>query len=225
MADGRIPLARDGYPLIGGCIAAAVAAGLLACVTGGWLSSAFQVLTLLAVVGTAFFLNFFRDPERHAPQGEGLVISPADGEIIIAEPDVDEPRFLKSRAAKISIFMSPMNVHVNRAPVDGEVTGVHYNAGKYFAAWAEKASLDNEQNAIVMRSDEGRSIVFVQIAGFLARRIVCRVGAGTRCSRGERVGMIKLGSRVDVYVPGNVELRVKLGDRVTAGETVLGVLR
>ena len=102
---------------------------------------------------------------------------------------------------------------------------MHYNAGKYFAAWAEKASLDNEQNAIVMRSDEGRSIVFVQIAGFLARRIVCRVGAGTRCSRGERVGMIKLGSRVDVYVPGNVELRVKLGDRVTAGETVLGVLR
>lgn len=225
MAQCNIPLARDGYPLIGGCIAAAVAAGLLACVTGGWLSSAFQILTLLAIVGTAFFLNFFRDPERHAPQGEGLVISPADGEIIIAEPDVDEPRFLKSRAAKISIFMSPMNVHVNRAPVDGEVTGVHYNAGKYFAAWAEKASLDNEQNAIVMRSDEGRSIVFVQIAGFLARRIVCRVGAGTRCSRGERVGMIKLGSRVDVYVPGNVELRVKLGDRVTAGETVLGVLR
>ena len=177
MAQGNIPLARDGYPLIGGCIAAAVAAGLLACVTGGWLSSVFQVLTLVAVVGTAFFLNFFRDPERHAPQGEGLVISPADGEIIIAEPDVDEPRFLKSRAAKISIFMSPMNVHVNRAPVDGEVTGVHYNAGKYFAAWAEKASLDNEQNAIVMRSDEGRSIVFVQIAGFLARRIVCRVGS------------------------------------------------
>lgn len=225
MAEGKIPLARDGYPLIGGCIAAAVAAALLACVTGGWLSSVFQLLTLVALVGTAFFVNFFRDPERHAPQGDGLVISPADGEIIIAEPDVDEPRFLKSRAAKISIFMSPMNVHVNRAPVDGEITGVHYNAGKYFAAWAEKASLDNEQNAIVMRSDEGRSIVFVQIAGFLARRIVCRVGAGTRCRRGERVGMIKLGSRVDVFVPGNVELRVKLGDRVTAGETVLGVLR
>lgn len=225
MAANRIPLARDGYPLIGGCLAAAVAAGLLACLTGGWLSSAFQLLALVALVGTGFFVNFFRDPERHAPQGDGLVISPADGEIIIAEADVDEPRFLKSRAAKISIFMSPMNVHVNRAPVDGEVTGVHYNAGKYFAAWAEKASLDNEQNAIVMRSDEGRSIVFVQIAGFLARRIVCRVVAGARCRRGERVGMIKLGSRVDVFVPGSFELRVKLGDRVTAGETVLGVLR
>ena len=225
MAANRIPLARDGYPLIGGCLAAAVAAGLLACLTGGWLSSAFQLLALVALVGTGFFVNFFRDPERHAPQGDGLVISPADGEIIIAEADVEEPRFLKSRAAKISIFMSPMNVHVNRAPVDGEVTGVHYNAGKYFAAWAEKASLDNEQNAIVMRSDEGRSIVFVQIAGFLARRIVCRVVAGARCRRGERVGMIKLGSRVDVFVPGSFELRVKLGDRVTAGETVLGVLR
>ena len=225
MAANRIPLARDGYPLIGGCLAAAVAAGLLACLTGGWLSSAFQLLALVALVGTGFFVNFFRDPERQTPQGEGLVISPADGEIIIAEADVDEPRFLKSRAAKISIFMSPMNVHVNRAPVDGEVTGVHYNAGKYFAAWAEKASLDNEQNAIVMRSDEGRSIVFVQIAGFLARRIVCRVVAGARCRRGERVGMIKLGSRVDVFVPGSFELRVKLGARVTAGETVLGVLR
>lgn len=225
MASSRIPLARDGYPLIGGCLAAAVVAGLLAWVTSGWLASVLQLVALVALVGTGFFLNFFRDPERETPQGEGLLVSPADGEIIIVEPDVDEPRFLHSRAAKVSIFMSPMNVHVNRAPLDGEVTAVHYNPGKYFAAWAEKASLDNEQNAIVMRSDEGRSLVFVQIAGFLARRIVCRVGAGTRCRRGERVGMIKLGSRVDVYVPGNVELRVKLGDRVTAGETVLGVLR
>jgi phosphatidylserine decarboxylase len=225
VASTRIPLARDGYPLIGGCLAAAVAAGLLAWVTSGWLASALQLVALVALVGTGFFLNFFRDPERATPQGDGLLISPADGEIIIVEPDVDEPRFLHSRAAKISIFMSPLNVHVNRAPVDGEVTAVHYNPGKYFAAWAEKASLDNEQNAIVMRADEGRSLVFVQIAGFLARRIVCRVGAGTRCRRGERVGMIKLGSRVDVYVPGVFELRVKLGDRVTAGETVLGVLR
>lgn len=225
MADGKIPLARDGYPLIGGCIAVAVVAGLLAWATSGWLASLLQLVALIALVGTGFFLNFFRDPERKAPLEPGVFVSPADGEVIIAEGDVDEPRFLKSRAAKVSIFMSPLNVHVNRAPVDGEVVGVHYNPGKYFAAWAEKASLDNEQNAIVMKSDEGRGIVFVQIAGFLARRIVCRVGAGTRCRRGERVGMIKLGSRVDVYVPGDVELRVKLGDRVRAGETVLGVLR
>ncbi len=225
MAGSRIPLARDGYPLIGGCLAATVACLLLASATEGWIASAFQLLALLSLVLTGFFVNFFRDPERHPPSGAGLVISPADGEIIIAEADVDEPRFLASRAAKISIFMSPLNVHVNRAPVDGEVTGVHYNAGKYFAAYAEKASLDNEQNAIVMRGDDGRMIAFVQIAGFLARRIVCRVRPGDRCRRGERVGMIKLGSRVDVYVPGEFELCVKLGDRVRAGETVLGVLR
>jgi len=225
VAAPRIPLARDGYPLIGGCLAAAAVAGLLASVTTGWAASVFQLVALVALVGFGFFLNFFRDPERHAPSGAGLVISPADGKIIVAETEVDEPRFLRSRAAKISIFMSPLNVHVNRAPVDGEVTGVHYNAGKYFAAYADKASLDNEQNAIVMRGDDGRTIVFVQIAGFLARRIVCRVRAGDRCGRGERVGMIKLGSRVDVYIPGGVDIRVKLGDRVRAGETVLGVLR
>ena len=225
MASPGIPLARDGYPLIGGCLAAAVVSGVLAWATSGWLASVFQLLTLVSIVGLGFFLNFFRDPERVPPPGDDLVISPADGEIIIAEADVDEPRFLRSRAAKISIFMSPLNVHVNRAPVDGEVVGVHYNAGKYFAAYADKASLDNEQNAIVMRSDEGRGIVFVQIAGFLARRIVCRVGSGMRCRRGERVGMIKLGSRVDVFVPGSFDLSVKLGDRVRAGETVLGVLR
>lgn len=225
MSTGRIPLARDGYPLIGGCLAAAVVFGLLAAVASGWWASLLQLATLIALVLTGFFVNFFRDPERHPPSGAGLVISPADGEVIIAEPDVDEPRFLHSRAAKISIFMSPLNVHVNRAPVDGEIVGVHYNAGKYFAAYAEKASLDNEQNAIVMRGDDGRGIAFVQIAGFLARRIVCHVRPGDRCRRGERVGMIKLGSRVDVFIPGDVDLSVKLGDRVRAGETVLGVLR
>jgi phosphatidylserine decarboxylase len=225
VAQGRIPLARDGYPLIGGFAAAAVVAALLSLMTGGTISSVFGVLAFAAAVLAVFFVNFFRDPERVPPAGSDLMVSPADGKVIVLETDVDEPRFLKTRAAKISIFMSPLDVHVNRAPVDGEVVGVHYNAGKYFAAYAEKASLDNEQNAIVMRMDDGRALAFVQIAGFLARRIVCRVKAGGRCRRGERVGMIKLGSRVDVFVAGNVDLSVKLGDRVRAGETVLGVLR
>ena len=127
-------------------------------------------------------------------------------------------------AARLSIFMSPLDVHVNRAPVDGEVVGVHYNPGKYFAAFSDKASLDNEQNAIVMRASDGRCVAFVQIAGFLARRIVCRVREGDRLRRGQRVGMIKLGSRVDIYIPGRVTLRVRPGDRVTAGVSVLGVL-
>ena len=225
MAEGRIPLARDGYPLIGGFGVAAFVAALFSSMAHGTIAAVFGVVALAAAVLTLFFVNFFRDPERVTPTAPGLVISPADGKVIIVEPDMDEPRFLKSRAAKISVFMSPLDVHVNRAPLDGEVVGVHYNAGKYFAAYAEKASLDNEQNAIVMRADDGRGLAFVQIAGFLARRIVCRVKPGDICRRGERVGMIKLGSRVDIFIPGNVDLRVKLGDRVRAGETVLGVLR
>jgi len=221
----RIPLAPDGYPPIVGCFASAAVAGVLAAVTSGMPARVFGMVAVVMAVFGVFFLNFFRDPRRKAPAGDGLVVSPADGRVIVAEQGVDEPRFLGTRAAKVSVFMSPLDVHVNRSPVDGEVIGVHYNAGKYFAAFADKASLDNEQNAVVMRTAEGRGIAFVQIAGFLARRIVCRVRAGDRCGRGERVGMIKLGSRVDVFIEGDVELRVKLGDRVTAGETVLGVLR
>lgn len=223
--DTRIPLARDGCPLIVGCLVAAAAAGLLAWLTSGTASRVLGGVAIVMAVLAGFLVNFFRDPERVPPEGPGLVVSPADGRVIVAEQGVDEPRFLKTRAAKVSVFMSPLDVHVNRSPVDGEVVGVHYNPGKYFAAYADKASLDNEQNAVVMRTADGRGIVFVQIAGFLARRIVCRLKPGDRCRRGERVGMIKLGSRVDVYIEGDVDLTVKLGDRVTAGQTVLGVLR
>jgi phosphatidylserine decarboxylase len=223
--QSRIPLARDGYPPIVGCFASAAVAAVLAAVTSGMASRVFGMVAVVMAVFGVFFLNFFRDPRRTPPAGTGLVVSPADGRVIVAEQSVDEPRFLRTRAVKVSVFMSPLDVHVNRSPVDGEVIGVHYNEGKYFAAFADKASLDNEQNAVVMRTAEGRGVAFVQIAGFLARRIVCRVRAGDRCSRGERVGMIKLGSRVDVFIEGDVELSVKLGDRVTAGETVLGVLR
>ncbi|MEW6272357.1 MAG: phosphatidylserine decarboxylase family protein [Thermodesulfobacteriota bacterium] len=224
-APRRIPLAADGYPLIGGSVAAAVLAALAASLTGGAVSTGLVVLAVLMAVLAAFLVNFFRDPERATPAGTNLVISPADGRVIVAEASVDEPRFLHGRAAKVSVFMSPLDVHVNRAPVDGEVTGVHYNPGKYFAAFAEKASLDNEQNAVVLRGEAGRQVAFVQIAGFLARRIVCRVKPGDRCRRGERVGMIKLGSRVDVFIAGDVDLSVKVGERVRAGETVLGVMR
>jgi phosphatidylserine decarboxylase len=218
-------LARDGYPLIGGTFGAALVALLVAsAVESAALSTAFGVLAALLGAGGIFLLNFFRDPRRTAPAEAGVFLSPADGKVIVAEVDVEEPRFLHGRAAKISIFMSPLNVHVNRAPASGEVTAVHYNPGRFLAAFSDKASLDNEQNAIVMRTDDGREIVFIQIAGMVARRIVCSVKPGDRVARGERVGMIKLGSRVDIFVPGRVTLRVRPGDRVTAGETVLGVL-
>ncbi len=222
--DEGFPLAPDGYrPISTSFLLAAVAWASVALTTGalavglGLLASVFTLFGL-------FFTNFFRDPRRTPPGDASQLVSPADGKVLIAEPSVEEKRFLRADAAKISIFMSPLDVHVNRAPVDGEVLAVHYNPGKFLAAFSEKASLDNEQNAIVMRATDGRELVFIQIAGFLARRIVCRVEPGAQCERGARVGMIKLGSRVDIFVPGAFKLNVKPGDRVTAGETVLGEL-
>lgn len=222
--DEGFPLAPDGYrPILISFFLAAVAWIGVATTSGATAVVIGVVAAVLTVLGL-FFTNFFRDPRRTPAGGPSDLVSPADGKVLIAEPSVAEKRFLGEDAAQVSIFMSPVDVHVNRAPVDGEVLDVRYNPGKYFAAFSEKASLDNEQNAIVMRADDGRKLVFIQIAGFLARRIVCRVAPGDRCRRGGRVGMIKLGSRVDIFVPGAFTLKVKPGDRVTAGETVLGTM-
>jgi phosphatidylserine decarboxylase len=220
-----LPLARDGFPLIGTALGAMLVAALGAFATSGPVAGGLAAVALLLAVATVFLINFFRDPERTPPLDPGLFVSPADGRVLLAEDSVEESRFLQTRAAKVSIFMSPVDVHVNRAPITGAVTGVHYRPGQYRAAFSDKSSLDNEQNAIVMRSAEGRALVFVQIAGFLARRIVCRVRPDDRVERGQRVGMIKLGSRVDIFVAGDVTLRVRPGDRERAGETVLGELR
>lgn len=222
--DEGFPLAPDGYrPILISFLLAAVAWAGFAATTGALAIVCLAVAVVFTFFGL-FFTNFFRDPRRTPPGEASHLVSPADGKVLIAEPSVEEKRFLRADAAKISIFMSPLDVHVNRAPIDGEITGVHYNPGKYLAAFSEKASLDNEQNAVVMRAQEGRELVFIQIAGFLARRIVCRVAPGDRCARGARVGMIKLGSRVDIFVPGAFKMAVKPGDRVIAGETVLGEL-
>ena len=222
--DEGFPLAPDGYrPILISFLLAAVSWAGFAFTTGGF-AVAWGVGGVVFTFFGLFFTNFFRDPRRTPPGDGKQLVSPADGKVLIAEPSVEEKRFLRQDAAKISIFMSPLDVHVNRAPVDGEVVGVHYNPGKYLAAFSEKASLDNEQNAVVMRAVDGRNLVFIQIAGFLARRIVCRVAPGDQCVRGGRVGMIKLGSRVDIFVPGAFKMKVKPGDRVTAGETVLGEL-
>ncbi|MDG2306473.1 MAG: phosphatidylserine decarboxylase family protein [Candidatus Binatia bacterium] len=222
--DDGFPLAPDGYRPISTSFLLAGAAWACVALTTGALAIVLGVVASVCTFFGLFFTNFFRDPRRTPPGDATQLVSPADGKVLIAEPSVEEKRFLRQDAAKISIFMSPLDVHVNRAPVDGEVVAVHYNPGKFFAAFSEKASLDNEQNAIVMRAADGRELVFIQIAGFLARRIVCRVKAGETCERGGRVGMIKLGSRVDIFVPGGFKLNVKPGDRVTAGETVLGQL-
>ena len=222
--DGAIPLAGEGYAPIGICFGAALLLWLASRTSRGGASTALFTLAIVLLALGVFFVNFFRDPRRTTPRGSNLVISPADGTIVALEAEADEPRFLERPATKISIFMSPLNVHVNRAPIEGDVVRVSYNPGKFLPAFAEKASLDNEQNAVLMRGGDGREVLFIQIAGLIARRIVCRVRAGDHLARGQRMGMIKLGSRVDVFVPGRFAPNVKNGDRVVAGETVLGVL-
>lgn len=191
----------------------------------------FFVLTVIAVFAfgprvavvplalTLFMLYFFRDPERIAPPGAGF-ICPADGRIIVVKK-VREDEYLKADATKISIFMSPLNVHVNRVPCDGTVVSVRHTPGGFSAAYKEEASLKNENIAMVYKCDDGSQVLLRQIAGFIARRAVCRVKPGDTLKRGERYGVIKFSSRVDIYLPPDVDVKVSLEDTVRAGETIL----
>lgn len=208
-----IPIAAAGYPLIG---AAAFTTAVLALL--GW-----AVPTVVCLMATFFICWFFRDPDRLTPQQPGSVVSPADGKVIFAEK-VDASPFLEGPCLKISIFMSVFNVHVNRAPFEGSVVDVQYHPGKFFSANLDKASRDNEHNAITLETPGREKICFVQIAGLIARRIICTVQAGDTVNRGQRVGLICFGSRLDVYLPPDSTLRVSRGDRVSAGTTVLGQL-
>lgn len=216
---GRL-IAPDGKASVAGFLATGAIATALALLASPW----WWVPAIPALVVGLFLLWFFRDPARNPPGGPESVVSPADGRVLQVETGVEDARFFSGPGTRVCIFMSPVDVHVNRNPVDGEVESVRYHAGKYFAAYSEKASLDNEQNAVIMRTPNGRRVGYVQIAGFLARRIVCNLVAGDSCVRGDRMGMIKLGSRVDIFVPGAFTLEVETGDRVLAGETVLGQL-
>lgn len=173
---------------------------------------------------TIFVLWFFRNPDRVVPQDPAAVISPADGKIIVAE-EVNEDRYLKEKALKISIFMNVFNVHVNRVPYSGKVLDVSYNEGKFISANLDKASMDNEQNAVILETASGKKIMFVQIAGLIARRIVCYLKPGDSVEKGKRMGLIRFGSRVDVYLPAGSILNVKIGDKVVAGESILGYLK
>jgi phosphatidylserine decarboxylase len=212
-------VAREGIPFI--VIAAGLAAGSfgLALMRRSW------PLWLLAFVLTVVALwvaYFFRDPERSGERGDALVISPADGRIVMIT-DVDEPSFVHGKATRISIFMNIFNVHVNRYPVTGTVKYVHYNPGKFINAAADKASLDNEQMSVGIETN-GRLVLVRQIAGAIARRIVTYSKVGDAALQGERFGLIRFGSRVDVFVPTNSVVRVKIGDKPVAGTTVLAEL-
>lgn len=205
-----LPLAADGFPLIGGTLAVALVFAAL-----GW-----KLAAAAAFVLVVFLLQFFRDPERRIPADPSLILAPADGRVIKVA-DVHDDRFFLGDVSQVSIFMSPLDVHVNRLPIGGRVVEVRYNHGKYFRAFADKASLDNEQNAVIVEDERGQRVCFVQIAGFLARRIVCRLRPGMQVERGRRYGMIKLGSRADIFLPRAARVLVRVGDHTRAGETAI----
>ena len=212
-------VAREGVLFIAIGIAAALGALALAwryATVPLWIATA--ILLVLAV----WVVYFFRDPERTGQRGEQLIVSPADGKIVqIVE--VDEPAFVRGRALRISIFMNVFNVHVNRYPVSGKVAYVHYNEGKFLNAASDKASLENEQMSVGIESAHGRVLVR-QIAGLIARRIVNYARVGATAEQGARMGIIRFGSRVDVFVPPDSRVRVRVGEFPVAGVTVLGEL-
>ena len=205
-------IAREGWPFL--AIAVAIAA-LVTYFGGGWWS---LLLWLVAL----FVLQFFRDPAREIPQQEGAVLSPADGRIVKVERTQDE--YLKREAIKISVFMNVFNVHSNRSPVDGTVQQVWYNPGKFVNADLDKASTENERNAIWLKTTDGQDVTSVQVAGLIARRILCYVKAGDVLARGQRYGFIRFGSRVDVYLPLTATVKVAIGDKVSATSTILAYL-
>lgn len=213
-------MAKDGWPFVFPFATLALLSFIAAFKSGRpWL----WFLSFLLLFLTLFLAYFFRDPERQIPSGENLILSPADGKIV-AVKTISEPLFLKSQAQKISIFLSPLDVHINRIPASGKVGFLSYFHGKFLAAYKDKASTDNEQTAIGISTSYGK-ILFKQIAGVLARRIVCRLKVGQEVKAGERFGMIRFGSRVDVFLPEGLELKVQMGDKVTGGETVLAIAK
>ncbi|MBI2796094.1 MAG: phosphatidylserine decarboxylase family protein [Gemmatimonadetes bacterium] len=209
-------VAREGFPFIG--------IGMVLAVLGwayAWMRPGIGATIggVLLTVIAAWVVWFFRDPERSGPRGPSYVIAPADGRVIMIA-DVDEPAFMQGRATRVSIFMNVFNVHVNRYPVSGTVAYRHYNPGKFLNAAAEKSSLENEQASTGIESG-GRRVLVRQIAGLIARRIVTYPRQGDAATQGERMGIIRFGSRVDVFLPVGTPVRVKLDDLTSAGTTVL----
>jgi phosphatidylserine decarboxylase len=208
---GLLPL-KEGLPLLlvfGG-------GGVISLYLGFWR------LGVLLFGLFAFFLFFFRNPQRIPPEGEGLILSPADGKVIRIEEGVF-PLFGEGKL--ISIFMSLLDVHVNRSPLDCTVKRTKHQGGRFLPAYKEEAPLQNERNLLFLQSPEGKPFLLVQVAGILARRILCRVKPGQNLKRGEILGAILFGSRVDLYVPKEVKLLVSLGEKVKAGESIIGVLK
>lgn len=205
------PIAQEGFPFLAISLAAALISAL---VSWHWIAYCFCALA-------AFIAFFFRNPERHPPTGEGNIVSPADGRVL-SIVDVDHSPHGDGPAVKVSIFMSVLNVHINRMPIAATVRKVDYRPGRFLVASLDKASSDNERNTLVVEDAQGRLMSIVQIAGIVARRIVCYARAGDQFDQGARLGLIRFGSRVELFIPRPSEISVKAGARVRAGETIIG---
>ena len=209
-------IAPEGIPFLLGAMALAAALFLV------WPRTI--PAALFGVLLAVFVGWFFRNPDRSPPSLPGAVISPADGKIVYAG-DNPPGRYFGAPGKRVSVFMSLFDVHVNRAPVSGQVVSVQYHPGKFLAANVEKASLANEQNGVLLETPDGHRVAYVQIAGFVARRVVCDLDPGDTVRAGQRVGLIRFGSRVDILLPSSASLNVRGGDRVRAGESIVGVVK
>ena len=207
------PIHRAGYPLIFGSAFVTLIFALLG----------LTVLALIGLIAILCICGFFRDPDRVIPQNQSAVVSPADGKVIFVG-NVENSPFDYGDAIKISIFMSVFNVHVNRIPYTGRIKDVNYNPGKFFSANLDKASKKNEHNAVLLETENGKEICFVQVAGLIARRIICYVVPEDQVLKGQRFGIICFGSRLDVYLPATAHSEVNVGEKVQAGTSILGQL-
>ena len=213
--------AKEGYPTM------ALATAIVAVIV--YLSFNFinhwvaYLIEVVFIVLWGIVIYFFRDPERISPNGENLVISPADGKVVLIK-EIQQDVYLNASATQISIFLSPLDVHVNRNPISGRLEYLKYHPGKYLMAWGENASQLNERVDFGVLHASGTKLFFKQITGFLARRIVYHIKEGDALKAGERFGMMKFGSRMDIMVPKNVQIKVKVGDRTWAGESILGTI-
>ena len=218
-------IAREGYPfLIFSLLGAIILYAVSTTAHDYWLII-WRTLSVIVFLFALFTAYFFRDPERTVPYDDTALLSPADGTIIDIR-EVKEPLYLKERVKQVSIFMSPFNVHINRTPITGVIDFVHYHPGKFLSAFKEKASLDNESILVGFKAQRDSQKVAVKlIAGLIARRIVFNKKEGDTLRQGERIGMIRFGSRAELFCPLTTEIRVKNGDKVSGGLTVIGVIR
>ena len=214
MTHPRIPLAKEGYPFI----AFAAFVTLITAIIG------YEIVAWPSLLLTTFVVAFFRDPERMTDAPADCLISPADGKVIVIEEQFDDI-YLQEQVIKVSIFMNVFNVHVNRIPFNGSVKNILYKPGQFYSADSEKGALLNERCGIVMETTTGKKLVFVQVAGLIARRIVNWLELNDKVQRGIRFGLIRFGSRVDLYLPADSIIAVKIGQKVRAGETAIATIQ